>query len=251
MLHLIETGRSLERGHLRTISLSIAAHAGLLCAAVAFRSATPVRAASASGDLAHLERVRYIVAAPAPAPVVEHRSIPAKARRAVTPVASPFGKLKTLSLTVPHIDIDSTVDVGDINLTSKVRDSADFAPRTLADAIGAALITRRASAAPPVGGAYPADAVDRIVVPYGNNPKPIYPRSLESQGIEADFTVMFVVDSTGRVDDGTVQLPKDVHRLFTDAVRNALSRSRYLPATLGGRPVRQLVQQEFVFRMRR
>ena len=59
--------------------------------------------------------------------------------------------------------------------------------------------------------------------------------------MEADFTVMFVVDSTGRVDDGTVEVPRDVHRLFADAVRYALSRSRYLPAQLAGRPVRQLV----------
>ena len=62
---------------------------------------------------------------------------------------------------------------------------------------------------------------------------------------------MFVVDSTGRVDGSTLEVPKSVHRLFADAVRYTLSRSRYLPATLGGRPVRQLVAQEFVFRMRR
>jgi hypothetical protein len=34
-------------------------------------------------------------------------------------------------------------------------------------------------------------------------------------------------------------------------VRYALMRSRYLPAQLAGRPVRQLVSQEFIFRMAR
>src|SRR5262249_33015256 len=141
----------------------------------------------------------------------------------------------------------------DIDLTGKVSDSSDFAaPRTLAEVIGAALVSRRTAAAT-IGayGAYSAEVVDRVVTPLTDNPRPVYPSSLERQGIEADFTVKFVVDSTGRVDGSTLEVPTSVHSLFADAVRYALSRSRYLPATLGGRPVRQLVAQEFVFRMRR
>src|SRR5262249_2120298 len=128
-------------------------------------------------------------------------------------------------------------------------DSLDFTPRTLAEAIGAALVSRR-SAAVPASGIYTAEGVDRVVTPL-KNPKPIYPRSLELQGVEADFTVRFVVDSTGPVDGSTLDVPGGVHLLFADAVRYALSRSRFLPAQIAGRPVRQLVAQEFIFRMPR
>jgi hypothetical protein len=41
------------------------------------------------------------------------------------------------------------------------------------------------------------------------------------------------------------------HPLFAEAVRQALLRSRHLPATLGDRPVRQLVEQRFAFTLRR
>lgn len=247
MLHLIVTGRSQERGHWRNTTLSVAAHAGLVLAIVVTRPTSPVLTPHAPGGFAPTERVRFMVAPP-PTPSDTKSSV-AKAKRIVAPVAPKLIGPPTLTLNIPIADFD-TVGVGDIDLTSKVTDTTDFTAHTLADAIGASLVNRRPSTAP-ADGIYRADAVDRIVTPLTDNPKPVYPRSLESAGVEADFTVMFVVDSTGRVDAGTVQVPRDVHRLFADAVRYALSRSRYLPAQLGGRAVRQLVAQEFVFRMPR
>ncbi len=249
MLHLIVTGRSQEPGQLRNASLSFAAHAGLVLAFVVARPTTPVLAPHAPGGFAPIERVRFMIA-PAPQPAAESHPSAARARRIVAPSASPKFSPPALALEIPTVDLDTVAGAGDLDLSSKVVDTSDFKPRTLADAIGASLVNRRASAVP-VDGIYRADAVDRVVTPLSDNPKPVYPRSMENAGVEADFTVMFVVDSTGRVDAGTVEVPRDVHRLFADAVRYALSRSRYLPAQLAGRSVRQLVAQEFVFRMPR
>jgi protein TonB len=247
MLHLIVTGRAAELGRVRTATLSIAVHAGLVLAAISSRSSLPARTAHAFGAIAPLERVRFMVA---PRPAAENRPSVLKPKRAAAPAASPVGPMPALSLSIPTADLDSASGIDKLDLTTKVADTADFKPQTLAEVIGASLVSRRSSA-PPADGVYHADAVDRIVTPFADNPKPVYPRSMESAGIEADFTVMFVVDSTGRVDAGTLEVPRNVHRLFADAVRYALSRSRYLPAQLGGRPVRQLVAQEFVFRMPR
>jgi protein TonB len=250
MLHLIVTARAADVGRFRTAALSVAAHAGLVFAAVSGRPVSNVRAPDRNVAIAPAERVRFIVAAP---PRPETRSAPKKAaarsNRSAPPVAPRFSAPK-LTLTIPDSDIASKPTIDDVDRTGDIIDSLDFKPRTLADAIGAALISRRSTAAP-VNGVYTAEGVDRIVTPLSNNPKPVYPRSLESRGVEADFTVKFVVDSTGRVDNGSVEVPGGVHSLFADAVRYALSRSRYMPALIAGRPVRQLVAQEFIFRMPR
>lgn len=248
MLHLFVTGRTLELGRFRATTLSVALHAGLILAAVTSRSSLPVRSPHV-GAGAPVERIRFVIAE-RPTEPSRSPAAPVKVKRPSAPLVAPIGKMPTLSLTIPAADLDTAARVGDIDLTSKVTDSSDFKSTTLADVIGAALINRR-SATPAPGGVYRAEAVDRIVAPYADNPKPAYPRSLESMGVEADFTVMFVVDSTGRVDEGSLDVPTSVHRLFADAVRYALLRSRYSPAQIAGHPVRQLVAQEFVFRMKR
>jgi len=146
----------------------------------------------------------------------------------------------------PVVLPDITPAVADIDFTGRVSDSLDFVGRSLAEAFG-----------PPVSsggtvmrnGAYSADGVDRVVMPLANNPVPTYPRSMQAAGIETNFVVVFVVDSTGRVDNQTLEFPATAQPVFADAVRRALGRSRYRPAEMGGRRVRQLVQQEFVFRL--
>jgi hypothetical protein len=46
-----------------------------------------------------------------------------------------------------------------------------------------------------------------------------------------------------------VRFPDDAHPLFVASIRRALHRSRYDPAMIGGRPVAQLVEQQFMFRI--
>jgi TonB family protein len=103
---------------------------------------------------------------------------------------------------------------------------------------------------PLAGGVYTPEMVDRMVAPKPGNPTPRYPQSLLSAGIEATLDVTFVVDTTGKVEEPTIAFPATAHRLFAEAVRYALLRSRYFPASLGGRVVPQLVQQQFRFVVR-
>jgi periplasmic protein TonB len=57
----------------------------------------------------------------------------------------------------------------------------------------------------------------------------------------------FVVDTTGKAEVGTFKVLKSSHDLFAQAVRSALPGMRFIPAEVGGRRVKQLVQQPFAF----
>jgi TonB family protein len=99
----------------------------------------------------------------------------------------------------------------------------------------------------PRDGVYATTEVDRIVMPFANNPKPDYPRRLQREGVETSFIAQFVVDSTGRVDESSLNFPSNVHQLFIEAVRESLRRARFYPAEVGGRRVSQFVEQQFSF----
>ena len=61
----------------------------------------------------------------------------------------------------------------------------------------------------------------------------------------------FVVDTTGRVEVATFKVIRKSHDLFEAAVRSALPQMRFLAAEVGGRKVKQLVQQPFVFALQK
>jgi protein TonB len=84
-----------------------------------------------------------------------------------------------------------------------------------------------------------------MVVP--GNPKPLYPLMLESAHISGRVLVQFVVDTTGRVDMGTVTVVEATDSLFADAVKRVLSAWRFYPAQVNGHAVRQLVRMSLVF----
>ena len=80
----------------------------------------------------------------------------------------------------------------------------------------------------------------------GNN-APHYPDMLRSANVEGEVIAQFVVDTNGRADMSTFKVIKSSHDLFTAAVKNALQNYRFYPAEVGGRKVKQLVQQPFQF----
>ena len=68
---------------------------------------------------------------------------------------------------------------------------------------------------------------------------------------EGTVLAQFVVDTTGRAEMNTFKVLKSDNDLFSNAVKNALQRMRFLPAEVGGRKVKQLVQQPFQFSLNR
>ncbi len=141
------------------------------------------------------------------------------------------------------------LEIPEIDLSKKVTDEADFSGRGV-----------RGGIASGVEGGTPQ-------VPQGDQPyfefqveKPaamsgaanmVYPEMLRSAQVEGTVLASFVVDTTGRAEMSTFKVLRSDHELFTNAVKNALPRIRYLPAEVGGRKVKQLVQQPFVFNLAR
>jgi protein TonB len=101
------------------------------------------------------------------------------------------------------------------------------------------------------GEPFRADQVEKQVALKGGNAPPGYPAVLRDSGIEGKVVAMFVVDERGRVEDSTVKFVSADNSLFQEAVRVALERMRFIPAEVGGKTVRQLVQMPFVFTLQK
>jgi hypothetical protein len=99
--------------------------------------------------------------------------------------------------------------------------------------------------------AYSALQVDEMVQRYENSAAPVYPPELSAQGKEGKVDATYVVDTTGRVDTTTFQVLQSDDLLFTQSVRTSLGEALFRPAKRAGRPVRQLVEQRFNFKLAR
>jgi protein TonB len=139
------------------------------------------------------------------------------------------------------------VDAPNVDLETVASGGVEFAHDALEEFSGRVKFVPR----PNAGDAYTEDVVEKVVAPVGNNPRPRYPGQLQAREVEATFVVKFVVDSTGHVQSKSLEFPQATHRLFIKSVRDALLRSRFLPAELAGRRVPQLVQQRFSFVLER
>jgi periplasmic protein TonB len=135
-----------------------------------------------------------------------------------------------------------------IDLSRKTIDEADFSGKGVAG--GTAKGVEGAPPAPIVdaGQTFFEFQVEKPVAPL-NNVAPTYPSMLQSQGVAGQVIAQFVVDTTGRADVSTFKSIESTHDLFTAAVKNALPRMRFQPAEVGGRKVKQLVQQAFAFNL--
>jgi TonB family protein len=89
--------------------------------------------------------------------------------------------------------------------------------------------------------------VDQIVERYESSAAPVYPRELIALGMEGMVQATYVVDTTGMVDTTTVKVVLSDDPRFTESVRTALGQARFRPAIRAGKPVRQLVEQQFRF----
>lgn len=103
----------------------------------------------------------------------------------------------------------------------------------------------------PAGGIYGPNQVEKAAIPRPGNPAPVYPAALRAAQIEGSVVARFVVDTTGLAEPQSIAFSEASHAQFAEAVRQSLLRSRYLPAMVGDRRVRQLVEQHFAFTLTR
>lgn len=136
----------------------------------------------------------------------------------------------------------------EIDLSKKVTDEADFTGKGVAGGIAKGVV---GGTAPVADQTYFEFQVEKQVASAPGNQPPRYPDMLRSANVEGEVLVQFVVDTTGRVENGSIKILKSSHDLFTNAVRSALGNMRFYPAEIGGRKVKQLVQQPFNFNLTR
>ena len=136
----------------------------------------------------------------------------------------------------------------DIDLSKKVTDEADFSGKGVAGGSAKGVV---GGTAPVSDQPYFEFQVEKQVqqVPGTGNLR--YPDMLRSANVEGEVLAQFVVDTTGRFEAGSFKVLKSSHDLFTAAVRSALPNMRFYPAEVGGRKVKQLVQQPFTFSLQK
>lgn len=97
--------------------------------------------------------------------------------------------------------------------------------------------------------AYSVLEVDSVVVRDPTSAAPEYPEHLRSEGVQGSAFVRFIVDTLGHVDTLSYRVVRTTHADFAVAVRRALPHMRFRPALHGSRKVRQLVEQNFSFKL--
>lgn len=80
---------------------------------------------------------------------------------------------------------------------------------------------------------------------------PTLPEELRQPGNKGTTIGQFIVDTAGVPEPQSFKVIRETHASYSAAVREALPCMRFSPATIRGRRVRQLVQQPFVFDVRK
>ncbi|HET6681360.1 MAG TPA: energy transducer TonB [Gemmatimonadaceae bacterium] len=139
--------------------------------------------------------------------------------------------------------------IPDIDLSKAVTNEADFSGVGVAG--GTSKGVEGGTAVVDANQTYFEFQVEKPVVQAPNSQTPRYPDILRQAGVEGEVMAQFVVDTTGRADPSTFKVLKSSHDLFANAVKQALPQMRFIPAEVGGRKVKQLVQQPFGFAIQR
>jgi protein TonB len=133
-----------------------------------------------------------------------------------------------------------------IDLSKKLTDEADFSGKGVAG--GTSKGDPNVKTAPPISDnqTYFEFQVEKQAQINGGL-RVNYPSVLQSQGVEGKVIAQFVVDTTGRAEMGSWKVLESTNELFNSAAKEAVRSARFFPAEVGGRRVRQLVQQPITF----
>jgi hypothetical protein len=91
--------------------------------------------------------------------------------------------------------------------------------------------------------------VDTAVVRSAKSAAPAYPLKLLEAHIMGYVNARYIVDTTGFADTASFHVMAATNPEFIDAVRDVLPYMRFEPAKIGAMRVRQLVEQQFSFRI--
>ena len=228
---LIETKAAKQKRSGGTV-ISIVLHAVLIAAAVVLTKKT-------ADALEKPKEEKVVLQENKKEPEPEKPKEQPKQVQQVAQVAPPKGfQVLTPPITIPDV-------IPDVDLSRKATDEADFSGKGVQGGVAKGV----------EGGTGPVISdqpyfdfqVEKAAAAIPGSGSPAYPEMLKSSGVEGEALVQFIVDTTGRAELGSFKVLRASHDAFGQAVKAALPRMRFLPAEIGGRKVRMLVQQPFAF----
>ncbi len=146
--------------------------------------------------------------------------------------------------------VDIPIKIPDIDLSKKVTDEADFSGKGVKGGVAKGV----EGGTPQVidnNQTYFEFQVEKPVQQIPGSGSPRYPDALRSSGVEGEVQAQFVVNEDGKAETSTFKVLKATNDLFASAVRSALPNMRFYAAEVGGKKVKQLVQQSFQFKLDR
>jgi protein TonB len=146
--------------------------------------------------------------------------------------------------------VEIPIKIPDIDLSKKVTDEADFSGKGVKGGVAKGV----EGGTPQVIDAnqtYFEFQVEKPVAQIPGTGAPRYPDALRSSGVEGEVQAQFVVNEDGKAEVSTFKVLKATNDLFASAVRSALPNMRFYAAEVGGKKVKQLVQQSFQFKLDR
>jgi protein TonB len=148
-----------------------------------------------------------------------------------------------------YVDPAININLPTIDISSVLSGSNDFPPTPPLTLAGSS--NRADSGSRSAGVLFSAEQVEKQVAVAAGNVPPRYPEALRQMGVEGRVVAVFVVNERGRAEEESIRFVRSDNHLFDDAVRAALLRMRFIPAEVGSRKVRQLVEMPFVFSIAR
>jgi protein TonB len=256
-------------GSSKGAALSVALHGALIAAAVVASG----RAMLPQREKIEEHSVLYVSPPPpkvhvAPKPLPEVKKPPAAKAPAAprlvappppratqpqraAPITQPLIAPIRVPVSLPPVDLKGLPTVNDVPIPGPAKSSAIPTGGVVKSSDGdVAKGSGKGLGSGSSGRAYSESQVDRAVQ-VTRAAVPRYPDALKSVSIEGEVMMRYIVDARGRVEPGSIQVLSATHKLFAEAVREALLHSRYRPAEAGGQPVRQLVEQPFIFKLDR
>jgi TonB family protein len=91
------------------------------------------------------------------------------------------------------------------------------------------------------------DSMPRVI----DGVPPVYPNQLRAANIQGMVQATFVVRADGKVDMGTFMIRRSDHEAFSTAVRAAVEKMTFRPATKDGKPVSKMMSMPFMFTLAR
>ena len=145
--------------------------------------------------------------------------------------------------------VEIPIKIPDIDLSKKVTDEADFSGKGVKGGVASGVVG--GTAIVDLNQTYFEFQVEKPVSQIPGTGSPRYPDALRSSGVEGEVQAQFVVNEDGRAETSTFKVLKATNDLFASAVRSALPNMRFYAAEVGGKKVKQLVQQSFQFKLDR